>query len=133
MTWDEALAFPGARQLAWGKRLLLDLPWHRFEPHPEWIEIGLRWGSDAYQPPFRTYAAGVPGECRVHYIPRRYWHWDGPRLRDLEPGVRYRGTYVDPARGTSTDLGEIAGDAAGCWLGPVFPYLMDWLLVLRRA
>jgi len=36
--WDEAMRLPGSSQLAAAKRLLESLPWHKLEPHPEWID-----------------------------------------------------------------------------------------------
>jgi hypothetical protein len=133
VTWDEAVRFPGAVQVARGKALLCELAFHRFRAHPEWAKVALRWGADAYQPPFRAFAAGIPGECRVVYIPVRWYHWDGPRVLDLEPGVRYRARYIDPESFTETDLGEARGGADGSWAAPALPYMHDWLLVLRRA
>ena len=35
--WDEAMRLPGSTQLALGKRLLEQYPWHHFTPHPEWV------------------------------------------------------------------------------------------------
>ncbi|MDB6175583.1 MAG: alpha-L-rhamnosidase family protein [Chthoniobacteraceae bacterium] len=34
--WDEAMNLPGSKQIALGKRLLEQFPWHQFTPHPEW-------------------------------------------------------------------------------------------------
>jgi hypothetical protein len=133
VTWDEAVLFPGARQLGAGAALLRSLPWERCRTHPEWISTSVRWGGEHYQPPLRAYAAGCPGVCRIHYIPRRYWHWDGATLHHLEPGVRYRATYIDPDRFTRFALGELTGDAEGRWQAPTTPYLMDWLLLLDRT
>jgi len=129
--WDEAMMFPGAQQIAEGHHLLRSLPLHRFEPHPEWVKLDLRWGRDAYLLDPRPFAAGVPGECRVAYLPLRWYHWDGPVVCDLEPGVVYSATYVDPSTMQSFDLGLATGDAAGQWRGPTLPYMHDWLLVLR--
>jgi hypothetical protein len=30
--------YPGSTQLGIGKKLLEQYPWHRFEPHPEWVD-----------------------------------------------------------------------------------------------
>ncbi len=35
--WDESMNLPGSSQVAAGKRFLEGYPWHRFEPHPEWV------------------------------------------------------------------------------------------------
>ena len=36
IAWDEAMHLAGSRQVALGKKLLEQYPWHRFTPHPEW-------------------------------------------------------------------------------------------------
>jgi len=35
--WDEAMRLPGSRQMGLAKAFLLQYPWHRFTPHPEWV------------------------------------------------------------------------------------------------
>ena len=131
--WDQSMMFPGAQQIADAHRLLCTLPLHRFEPHPEWVQADLRWGHDAYPIPFRTYAAGVPGECRLIYIPLRWYHWDGPLLRHLEPALSYRATYIEPNNMLRHELGIITADSSGQWRAPTLPHLHDWLLLLVRV
>jgi len=36
-TWEEAMQFPGAVQVAIGARLLRTYPWWKITPHPEWV------------------------------------------------------------------------------------------------
>jgi hypothetical protein len=127
-TWDEALNFVGIGQIARGVALLHSLPFERFEVHQEWADIPLRWGHDNYRPPIRAYAAGVPGECRLIYLPLRWYHWEGPTIKSIEPGVSYRISYIDPATFDAHD----AGVARGEWTGPVLPYLHDWLVLMRK-
>jgi Protein of unknown function (DUF4038)/Domain of unknown function (DUF5060) len=50
LPWDEAMKLPGSGQLALARRLLEQLPWHRFEPHPEWAswqttDRATNWGD----------------------------------------------------------------------------------------
>ena len=62
--WDEAAALPGSGQLGIAKRLLERYPWQQFQPHPEWVE--------PHQEPEKRmlpYAAGIPGQVRLIYIP----------------------------------------------------------------
>lgn len=97
-TWREGCGLPGSRQLGLGKQLLASLPWARFQPRPDWAEDGV-------------FAAGIPGEARVHYQPRRgLYDWRGIVVRGLEPGVVYRASYFDPIRGGRHELGR--------WLRP---------------
>lgn len=145
-TWEEAMNFPGARQVALNARLLRQYPWHRFAPHPEWVSprgttflkpnddaraVGLdlidahisavkksprpleneipigewkRLGATFRYP----YAAGIPGELRIIYIP--YFGAiipDPPTVLSLEPDVTYRAYYWDPAFGIKVDLGIV--------------------------
>jgi hypothetical protein len=130
MTWDDAMHLPGATQLGLAKALLERFEWWRFEPHPEWADFGLRWGSEHYRPPVRAYAAGIPSEVRVIYLPRRFYHWEGPLVKMLERGVSYRAFYFDPTSGNEHDLGAVTADADGHWQAPVLPVCQDWVLVL---
>lgn len=34
--WNEAMNFPGSRQIGFGKKLIAQYPWQHFTPHPEW-------------------------------------------------------------------------------------------------
>jgi hypothetical protein len=63
-TWHVAADFPGSAQVGIGRRLLLDLPWHRFEPRPEWVEPH-QHARDRSLP----YAAGIDDGPRVFYFP----------------------------------------------------------------
>ena len=126
-TWKEGMKYPGSTQLGIGKKLLEQYPWWRFEPHPEWAP--------------GCFAAGIPGEVRFIYLPRRdIYNWDGPEVKNLEPEVDWHVYYFDPATGRSFDQGMIkatakAGDAAA---KPVsfrenVPSPQDWVLVFERV
>ena len=81
----------------------------------------------------RAYAAGVPGKVRVIYLPLRWYHWDGPLVCHLEPGVRYTAAYIETDSLRRHELGEITGDANGEWRGPILPHMYDWVLLLTAA
>lgn len=130
--WDEAAQLPGSRQLGIAKRVLEKLPWWRFTPHPEWVEP--RWTKQSYDAP---YAAGIPGEVRVVYMPLE---WEAPTVVGLEPGLRYNARLVNPCTGEEQVIGAIQGDAAGKWPIGVgnkpwrtLPIYQDWVLVLQKA
>lgn len=92
-TWKEGMNYPGSTQLGLGKKLLEQYPWSRFEPHPEWAGAG-------------AFAAGIPGEVRFVYQPRRgLYDWNGVVVRGLERDVPYRGFYFDPVRARRFELG----------------------------
>jgi hypothetical protein len=113
-TWKEGMNYPGATQLGIGKTLLEQYPWSRFEPHPEWAPGCI--------------AAGIPGEVRFIYQPRRgIYDWSGTVLRNLEPGVTYRVFYFDPATGRRFDHGTVtyAGPTPPPFQGHTKPLLLE--------
>jgi hypothetical protein len=124
--WDVAAQLPGSRHLGLAKTFLSKFQWWRFEPHPEWVEP--HWSKENYQQP---YAAGIPGEARIVFIPPA---WNPPKLKGLEPGVTYQASFFDPANGGERQVGAAAGDASGDWQCPLTPTFADWVLALvRRA
>ena len=126
-TWKEGMNYPGSTQLGLGKKLLEQYPWSRFEPHPEWAPGCI--------------AAGIPGEVRFVYLPRRnIYNWDGPEIKDLEPDVDWHVYYFDPATGRVFEQDSIkAGqNSASSSLQPVnykrdVPSPQDWVLVFERV
>jgi hypothetical protein len=120
--WDEASRLPGSGMVAFGRKMLAKYPWWRFEPHPEWVDP--HWTKENYMQP---YAAGVPGQLRVIYLPPS---WNPPKIKGLEAGVQYRATYWDPASGKETPAGQASGET---WQAPIQPTVGDWVLVLERT
>jgi hypothetical protein len=126
-TWKHGMNYPGSTQLGLGRKLLEKYPWQRFEPHPEWAP--------------GCFAAGIPGEVRFIYLPRRnIYNWDGPEVKDLEPDVDWHVYYFDPASGRVFDQGVIKATAKTGDKGarPVafkknVPSPQDWVLVLEKA
>jgi len=127
-TWKEGMNYSGSIQLGLGKKLLEQYQWWRFEPHPEWVEEG-------------CFAAGIPGEVRFIYMPRRnIYNWDGPEVKNLEPEVNWQVYYFDPATGRKFDQGMIKAtaktgdkDATPVSFKKNVPSPQDWVLVLERA
>jgi len=125
-TWKEGMNYPGSTQLGLGKKLLEQYPWARFEPHPEWAP--------------GCFAAGIPGEVRFVYLPRRnIYNWDGPEVKNLEPDVDWHVYYFDPATGRRFDQGTIkatakAGDedAKPVSFKNNVPSPQDWVLVMEK-
>lgn len=116
-TWREGMQFPGAAQLGLAKRLLEELPWHRMTPEPEWVDPGV-------------FAAGIPGELVVAYLPKRgIYDWSGLRVRELDARVRYRAFWFDPASGRRFEIGTVSGESG--WSSPPVPSPQDWVLVMR--
>ncbi len=120
-TWNEAMKLPGATQLGMGKKLLEEYAWWNFTPHPEWVdphsttlyEPHADWYDDSKEFAARgnrwdlPYAAGIPGEVRVIYLPGHYYDWSSPTIKNLEPGIPYQAFLFNPATGKRYDLGII--------------------------
>ncbi len=105
--------------------MLRKLPWHKMPPHPEWISP--RWNADDYHAPS---AAGIPGQLRIYYMPTA---WQNPTLKQLEPGVRYQATLINPSTGERHQREPISGDQAGEYKLPTFPEQRNWALTIERA
>jgi len=132
--WDEAMNLPGSRQLAMAKRLLTKYPWHDFGPHPEWAaywQEGIQAEGEVpdeienYEVP---YAAGVPGQVRMIYIPRR----KPIEVKGIEPDAKYRMILFDPVSGERTDWGILQADSNGRYLcHPPQNRGEDWVVALE--
>jgi hypothetical protein len=123
--WDEAMNLEGSTHVGIGKNLITRYEWWRFEPHQDWVDLT---GS---------YAAGIPGEIRLIYIPRRFFEWSGPKIKKLEKDVTYRAFYFNPATAKEYDLGHLSkrtvGEEADTWQAPWVPMARDWVLVLEKV
>jgi len=127
--WNDAYQLPGSRQVGLGKRFLERYPWWRFEYHPEWVQPHADEAD-----PLNPYAAGIPGEVRVVYLPKTLFPapWGAPvTLVGLEPDVCYRALFFDPIKGGTHELPMVTG--SDTWLVPSTPILQDWVLVLERC
>ena len=123
--WDVAYQLPGSQQLGMAKALLMRFPWWRLEAHPEWVEP--HWTKENYM---QAYCAGIPGELRIMFLPAP---GNAPRVKQLEPGVKWRATFFNPSTGQEHDAGPVAVDANGEWQMPVTPIIQDWICVLQKA
>jgi hypothetical protein len=139
--WYEAAEFPGAAQMGIARRLLLDLPWSEFEPHPEWLEPHAHAGDWGL-----PYAAGVKDGPRVMYFPghayirNQFSLLSALRLRDLgqqnwnarlvnpRTGEVQRKVVVEPEPdGTA----PVRLDDAESSFPSCLPSWEDWVLVLH--
>jgi hypothetical protein len=123
--WDVAAELPGSQHIGLGKGLLMRYSWWRFEPHLEWVDP--HWSKEDYEHP---YAAGIPGEVRVIFIPSPAWK--PPTVKNIESGVSYRAFYYDPKSGKEHNLDDVTSDAASSWKPPMAPTFADWVLVLEK-
>jgi hypothetical protein len=124
--WNEAMNFPGSRQIGLGAQLLRGYPWQRLVPDPESMTfVDPDPKGDAPQ------AAAVPGGVRLGYIPQAR----PVQVRKLPPGRPYRAFTFDPVTGDRRALGTIVADAEGRWTCAPPPDVQeeDWVLVLEPA
>jgi len=124
--WDVAAELPGSQHIGLSKALLMRYPWWRFEAHPEWADP--HWNKDDYE---KAYAAGIPGEVRVIFIPSPPFH--RPAVKNIEPEISYRAFYFDPKSGKEHDLGRVTPDSTGSWQAPMTPVFADWVLVMEKV
>jgi len=136
-SWEEASQLPGSRQLGLGKQILEEYEWHRFEPHPEWIDAEVSEERRARR--YHPYIAGIPGKVRVAYLPFFYSMFT---IKGLEAGVQYQGFLFNPANGDRVALGTVKAEnrewswppAGGHGTGIAslrLPVFQDWVLVLE--
>ena len=122
--WEAAYQLPGSRQLGLAKQFLSRYQWWRFEPHPEWADPN--WSP---QNMFKSFAAGIPGEVRIFYIP----DGNSPVVRGLEPNVSYRAFFWNPVNAKEYPVGPVTADSAGNWSAPNGPIFQDWVLTLEKS
>ncbi len=142
--WWTAMDFLGSTTLPMGKGLLERYEWWKFEPHQDWVEpagTSLTEPHDTWYDPLNfwlrnlgqhmlPYAAGIPGEVRIIYIPHGV---SAPQVKSIESGVTYEAFYFNPLNGTEHDLGTVV-PTSGTWRAPSVPSTaLDWILVIEKA
>ncbi len=130
-SWQDAARLPGSALLGRAKQLLMQYPWWRFQPHPEWT--GTPGTDENWESP---QAAGVPGQVMVVYFQNAKAPWSPPdfgHLTGLEPRAAYKASWIDPEFAVRYPIGKITADANGRWLAPVAPILGSILLVIERT
>ena len=126
--WQEAMHWEGSRGVGIGARYLNRLPWHRLEPHPEWVST-----NNTQEVTARThYAAGIPGELVLIYFPSLYAPWSRTvHLYELKPGALYAMEYLDPATGDVYPQIRMTASDEGILELPRPPILQDWVLKIE--
>ncbi len=90
------------------------------------------WGAltSAGQTDTTPFAAGIPGQLRVIYVPSA----DPLRLAGLEQGIVYDAVHFDPKSGDQMPIARVQGDAAGVAQVAAPPGVEgDWVLLLRAS
>jgi hypothetical protein len=125
--WDVAARLPGSKQVGLGKALLVRYPWWRLQPRPESVEP--RWTKEDYIAP---YAAAIPGELYIIFLPFSPGRRGDPLKLHLEPGLTYHAFFFDPTNGKQHEIGAVTAASGGEWLPPRVPIFQDWVLVVER-
>ena len=129
--WRDIAALPGSGQMQWCRRLMERFAWWQFEPQPMWLD--LRVSSDRSGNCFVPRAAGIPGVCRVVYLPPpSYAEAQLEAVVGLESGVSYRAHWYDPRCGARHELAPVAPED-GRWTPPCAPSMQDWVIVLETG
>lgn len=139
-TWKEGYKMPGSYQIGIGKKFLERFKWYNFESHPEWIEPHSN-DMDFLLP----YAAGIPREIRIIYLPSMGFVKDRyilkkTKILHIEKDINYKAYYFNPRNGEIINKMDVKPDKDGSWLVPVsapygltaFPSMEDWVLVLEK-
>ncbi|HOQ67753.1 MAG TPA: DUF4038 domain-containing protein [Candidatus Atribacteria bacterium] len=135
--WEEASKAPGSHQLGLSKKLLERYQWWLFEPHPEWVETNV--SEENRRRHYYPYAAGIPGEVRIIYLPFFYSLF---KIKGLEDGVSYKIFLFNPVNGDEIDYGIIkARNGEWSWPPPredgiswtSLPIFQDWVLVMEST
>jgi hypothetical protein len=126
ISWDEAMNLAGSRQVALGKTLLEQYPWHHFTPHPEWASFTNETAVTLNGP----HAAGIPDRVQIIWVPRN----EAIVLRHLGPGTKWAAAYFDPISGTRKSLPEVRADQKGEWhCDPPPDADQDWVIILEKG
>lgn len=125
--WQVAYKFPGSKQLGIGKKFLQRYEWWRLEPHSEWVVP--HWHKGDYELP---YAAGIPGELRITFLPWQVSIIHPPKIVNLDPGVPYRAFSFCPRNAAERTIGDVTPDADNSWTIPMQPTSEQWLVVLEK-
>jgi hypothetical protein len=77
------------------------------------------------RPPSKpVYAAGIPCQVRLVYVPNHEYDWSVPRIIRLEPDTLYFATFINPSTGEKTELGLLPQGVTE-WDPPVKPTCRD--------
>ncbi len=125
IAWNEAMRLPGSAQAGFGKALLTQYAWQKFQPHPEWTAFA---GESNEEEAYAPQSSGIAGIVRITYVPE-----SRPVVsRGLAQDAAYSATYFDPVSGAKTKIGTIKPSSDGSWVCPPPDGCQhDWVLILE--
>jgi hypothetical protein len=129
-----AMKFPGAQQIAYGKKLLSQFEWWHLEPQPSSVEP--HWTRENNRLP---YAAAIPGELVIVYLPELLYGkgdslhmWLSPTIAGLSVSTNYEAFWFCPSTGEEEAIEEVKVDPSGEWVPPLPKAMVDWVLVVAK-
>lgn len=130
LSWREALAFPGSKQLRHVASFFASIPWHLLEPHRDWLRV--RGVAPDVANLADPHLAAIPERLYVIYIPAGN---SGKRIDVLHLGhAAYDAKWYDPTSGAYSPAadGPVRGRGREqAWTTPAIYRHGDYVLVLR--
>lgn len=126
MPWEEAYQWPGAKMVGIGHKILQNVEWWDFEPHPEWINH-----HATNEKHLGAYVAGIPGKTIGVYF------YDKPafgryELSGLEANQKYKSTFYDPRTGDEYEMEIFILQEGEKYTVPNAPIKQDWVLMVDK-
>ncbi len=108
--WIEAMNLPGSSQVAYGKKLFEQYPWHKFTPHPEWAAFASQTGAPRFAgAQWIWFAEGNPAQnapAEKRYLRKRFTVPAGKKIATASLAVSADDSVS--ARLNGTQLGSSA-------------------------
>lgn len=124
--WQDAMHYPGSRQVALGRRLLEQVRWWRLRPAvaKHVVDAGRRSAFGA-----------TSDDVAVYYLASEFVseEWRGVKGLAIDVAGRdgSQASWVDPRTLREHPIGPVVADPTGRWDVPPTPSMEDWLLVVH--
>jgi hypothetical protein len=124
-SWRKAMAYEGARQVGFLRRLFELRPWHQLVPDQSVVASGQAEGDDHIQA-----ARADDGSFLIAYLPRG--NQVGIHMNKIA-GKSVKAQWYDPREGTWREIGSFANTGTREFVAPSTGEQNDWVLVLEDA
>ncbi|MBX3028890.1 MAG: DUF4038 domain-containing protein [Chloroflexi bacterium] len=126
--WEDAMHYPGSRQVPLGGRLLEELRWWTLRPVED---------ARIRQQGRRSAFGAASDDAAIYYLASEFVseEWRGVKglAIDVPDGDGGHAAWISPRTLDEQPLGPVVADASGRWTVPATPSMEDWLLVIRRG
>jgi hypothetical protein len=124
-SWRKAMAYEGAKQVGFMRRLFELRPWYKLVPDQSIIAAGQGEGADHVQA-----ARAGDGSFLIAYLPTG--KAVSIHMNNIS-GAKVKARWYDPRDGTWRDIGEYANTGMREFVPPSHGERDDWVLVLDDA